>query len=266
MHGFTNFYNPAFPACLVGGRVPWKPHRFSPSERRVCFPSYRAHDRARVLIWCQMDALIDGLSAQLIVVHPLLCPVLHAIALLLSLLILNQPPPVLVPLFLVLFLLPVFTVVSLAILSGNAMISTDPAVPILHRYTYLQLLLIYCLFLTGHPFLAISPSAPGHFQSDISCNLQEKIPPATPMTNKESVPQINGPAEPVPDKGDNNDCIITDYIPPTRVHYSGNRYFKRVKSYNANIIGQETVVQGHMGYCNKKYSYQKILLLGCYCE
>ena len=49
-----------------------------------------------VLIWCQMDTLIDGLSAQLVVVHPLLCPVLGTTALPLSLpIILSQPPPML---------------------------------------------------------------------------------------------------------------------------------------------------------------------------
>ena len=63
------------------------------------------------------------------------------------------------------------------------------------------------------------------------------------MTTKESVPQVNGPEEPIPDKGD--DCIMTDYIPPTkRKHYSGHRLFKRVKSYNGNTIGQETVGLG----------------------
>ena len=123
-----------------------------------------------VLIWCQIDALIDGLLAQVIVVHPLLCPVLGNAALTLSLpTILNQYPlmlvpfliahllTLLVPLFLVLFLLLVFIVVNLAILSANAM-TIDPAVPILHKYTHLQLpLLTHCLFLTGHPFLAVSP-------------------------------------------------------------------------------------------------------------
>ena len=111
-----------------------------------------------VLVWYQMDVLIDGLSAQLMVVQPLLCPVLGTKALPLSLLIiLCQPPPMLVPL-LVLFLLPVFIVVNLASLSGNAMTLTDPVLPILYRYTKQQLLLlIYHLFLTGHPFLAITP-------------------------------------------------------------------------------------------------------------
>ena len=111
-----------------------------------------------VLIWCWKDILIDGLLAQLVVVYPLLCPVLDTTALPLSLLIvLGQPPPMLVPLLLVLFLLLVCIVVNLATLSGNAMIITDPAVPILHMYTHLQLLLpIHYLFLTGHPFLATS--------------------------------------------------------------------------------------------------------------
>ena len=63
----------------------------------------------------------------------------------------KQPPLMLVPLLLVMFLLLVFIVVNLAILSGNVMTLTEPAFPILHRYTHLKLLLlIHCLFLTGH--------------------------------------------------------------------------------------------------------------------
>ena len=112
-----------------------------------------------ILIWCQIDALIDVLLAQLMVVPPLLCLVLGTVAPPLSLLvILRQPPPMLVPLLLVLFLLLVCIVVSMAIPPGNAMTITNPALPILHRYTHLQLLLlIHLLFLTGHPFLAITP-------------------------------------------------------------------------------------------------------------
>ena len=61
---------------------------------------------------------------------PLLCPVLGATALPLSMLIiLSQPPPLLVPLLLVLFLLLVFIVVNLAILSGNAMTINRPSSP-----------------------------------------------------------------------------------------------------------------------------------------
>ena len=122
MLGFTNFYNPAHPAHLVRGRVPLQLHRLSPSERRECFTSYRACDKPVVHVWCQMGALIDCLSAHLVVVHPLLCPVPGATTLPLSLLIiLSQPPPTLAPLLLVLFLLLVFVVADLAIMSGNVM-------------------------------------------------------------------------------------------------------------------------------------------------
>ena len=109
--------------------------------------------RPEVLIWCQMNVLIEDLLDQLMVVHPSLCQVLGAKPLSI---ILNQPPSLLVPLLLVLFLLFVFTVVNVAILPGNSMTLTDPAHPILYRDTHLHLLLlIHCLFLTGNPFLAI---------------------------------------------------------------------------------------------------------------
>ena len=97
-------------------------------------------------------------------IPPLLCPVQGAAALPISLLLdLSQPPPMWVPLLLVLYLLLVFIVVNLAIMSGNAMTITDLALPIPHRYTHLQLLLlIHCLFLTGNAFLAI-PLCPRSF-------------------------------------------------------------------------------------------------------
>ena len=41
------------------------------------------------------------------------------------------------------------------------------------------------------------------------------IPPI-PMDTQDSVPQVDGPAEPIQDIGDDNDCIITNYIPPTK--------------------------------------------------
>ena len=69
MHGFTDFYNPACPAHLAGGRVPLRPHRLSP-ERRAHFPSYRDCDRVMDPHMCQIDALINGLLAQPMVVYP----------------------------------------------------------------------------------------------------------------------------------------------------------------------------------------------------
>ena len=58
------------------------------------------------------------------------------------------------------------------------------------------------------------PSAPGHFQSEVPHNPQGVIPPSTPLNTQEL---ISG-------KGDDNNCIITAYIPPQkRVHYSGHR-------------------------------------------
>ena len=111
-----------------------------------------------ILIWCQVDALIDGLLAQLMVVHSLLCPVLEAQALSLSMFIILSQPPMLVPLLLVPFILLVFIVLNLAILSGNAMTITDPALLLLHGSTHLQLLLlIHHQFITGHPLLASPP-------------------------------------------------------------------------------------------------------------
>ena len=47
MHGFTDFCNPVHPAHLVGGVVPLRPCRLSPSEMRANFPSYKAYDRTR---------------------------------------------------------------------------------------------------------------------------------------------------------------------------------------------------------------------------
>ena len=47
MYGFTDFSSAGNPAHPVGGRVPLRTCRLSPSERRVCFPSYRACDKAR---------------------------------------------------------------------------------------------------------------------------------------------------------------------------------------------------------------------------
>ena len=44
------------------------------------------------------------------------------------------------------------------------------------------------------------------------------------MDTQESVPQVDCPVEPIPDKEGNNHCIITNYIPPT-------------KEYTAVIIG-----------------------------
>ena len=43
---------------------------------------------------------------------------------------------------------------------------------------------------------------------------QGVIPPF--MNIQESFPQVDGTAEPIPDKGDDNDCIINNYIPPTK--------------------------------------------------
>ena len=115
------------------------------------------------------------------VIHLLLCPVLGATALPLSLLIiLYQPPPVLVPLLLVPFLLFVFIVVNVAIPSGNTMTLTDPALPILHRCTHLQLL-IHCLFLTGHLFPAIPTLPQVTFNQRYPTIPQGVIPPDTPM-------------------------------------------------------------------------------------
>ena len=68
------------------------------------------------------------------------------------------------------------------------------------------------------------------------------------MDTQKSVSQVNCPAEPIPDKGDDNDCIITNYIPPTKEYTTvaiGNS--KDVKSYNANTTGQETVGSGSYG-------------------
>ena len=39
------------------------------------------------------------------------------------------------------------------------------------------------------------------------------------MDTQESVLQVDGPAEPLPEKGnddDDNDCIFTNYTPPTK--------------------------------------------------
>ena len=160
MHGFTDFYNPVCPAHFVGSRVPLRPCRLSPSERRVHFPTYRACDRTRgphmvsgrcINRWSPVSPTHVSPS------HAMPNP-RHFSPPLSLLIVLGQPPPMLVPLFLVLFLLLVFIVVNLATLSGNAMIITDPGLPILYRYIHLQLLLlIHCLLLTGHPFLAVPP-------------------------------------------------------------------------------------------------------------
>ena len=42
VQGYTDFYNPAHPSHLVGGRVPLCPRSISPSERWVHLPSYAA--------------------------------------------------------------------------------------------------------------------------------------------------------------------------------------------------------------------------------
>ena len=47
VHGFRDFYCPAFLACLVGGRVPLGLCRFSLCERRAQLSLYRACDKAR---------------------------------------------------------------------------------------------------------------------------------------------------------------------------------------------------------------------------
>ena len=48
----------------------------------------------------------------------------------------------------------------------------------------------------------------------------DKTPHSHPVDTQESVPQVDGPAEPLPEKGNNddddNDCIITNYTPPTK--------------------------------------------------
>ena len=166
MHGCTDFHNPAHPACLDNGIIPLRPCRLSP-ERRVHFPSYRAYYRARghhiasdrhINRWPVSPTHGSTLPAMPSPRHcsPSPLPTHHS----------KSTSSYVGSLLLVLVLLLVFIVVNLAIPSGNAMTIADPALPILHRNTQLQLLLlIHYLFLTGHLFLAIPPSTPGHFQS-----------------------------------------------------------------------------------------------------
>ena len=146
------------PTLLVV-RVPFRPCQLSPLERRACLSCYRTYDRTRGPHMVS-DRCINRWSVSSSGGSPsLLSPVLGTTVLpLFLLIILSQPSSMLVPLLLVLFLLLVLMVENLAILPDNVMTTTDPAFPIIHRYTHLQLLLlIQCLFLTGHPFLAIPP-------------------------------------------------------------------------------------------------------------
>ena len=120
------------------------------------------------------------------------------------------------------------------------------------------------------PIPGNAPSDPGHFQSDVPHSLQGVIPPSTPVDTQESVPQVNGPAEPIPDKGDDNYCVITNCIPSTKEYTTvGIGNCKRVKNYNANTIGQETVGSGSYGDTATKSTLVKRpfhITLGCYCK
>ena len=214
MHGFTDFYNPVHPVHLVGSRVLLRPHRLSPSERRVCFPSYRACDRARgphmVSDRCINRWYVSPIhgTPPPAMPSPRHCssstlPTHHSKST--SSCVGSPPPPSPVP-------LAVFIVVNLATLSGNAMTITNPALPILCRYTHLQLLLMmYCLFITGHPFLVIPLLPQVTFNQRYPAIPSELFLLLLPWALKSLFHRLTHP-----DKGDDNDCIITNFILPQK--------------------------------------------------
>ena len=80
------------------------------------------------------------------------------------------------------------------------------------------------------------------------------------MNTQESVPQVDGPAEHIPDKGDDNDCIITNYIPPTKEYTTvviGNS--KGLKAKIPTPLAKNCKLRIIWGYYNQKHSCHKIL-------
>ena len=208
-----------------------------------------------VLIWCHRDALIDGLSAQLMVVH-LLCPVIGTPAFPLSLfIILNQPPHMLAPLLLVPNPVPIACVYCGEF--GHSVwqchdfnrpcspssLQVHPPTPAVDSL----------LIPNRTPIPSNPSSASGHFQSEVSHNPQTVLPLSTPMNTQKSVPQVNGPAEPIPEKGDDNNCIITDYISPTKKYTTvAVGYSKGLKATMPTPLVKNLLAQGHMGILQPK--------------
>ena len=103
-----------------------------------------------------------------------------------------------------------------------------------------------------------APSAPGDFQSEVPCHPQGIIPPSTPMNTQESLSQVDGPSESIPDKGDDNDCIITIYISPTKDYTTvaiGNS--KWLKATMPTLLVKKLLAQGHMGILQPKVLLSK---------
>ena len=90
------------------------------------------------------------------------------------------------------------------------------------------------------------------------------------MNTLESVPQVDGTAEPITDKGDDNDCIITNYFPPTKEYNTvaiGNS--KGLKAIMPTPLVRKLLAQGHMGILQPKIYLSKhpfTFPLGCYCK
>ena len=78
------------------------------------------------------------------------------------------------------------------------------------------------------------------------------------MTTKKSIPQVIGPGKLIPDKGDDNNCIITSYIPPTEEYTTvaiGNS--KGLKATMPTPVVTKLLAQGHIGILQPKVLLSK---------
>ena len=158
----------------------------------------------------------------------------------------------LVALLLVLFLLLVFIMVSLATLSGNAMTITDPACS--HNSWQVH-----------PPATAAAESLPIPNNPPLPRSLSVRGTPQSPGSNFSFCPYElsrvfstgNGPAEPIQDKGGDNDCIITNYIPHAKectiVTISNSKGLKATMT--TPLV--KKLAQGHMGILQQKLLLSK---------